>query len=224
MEKIIDVAEQIEADNQFEDVTSKVETDIVDVDEFDEIVKKIDAMTLDATKKIENGRYNIIQNIKITSAKYNTINGIDHIYMMAIDRGFKDVTVEDCIKIASVVMCNLDQTPTGDIEKLKEYFDSKFYNKDLLLSNGKLDNVTYVQELANIEIMQTLGSVCDDIVEFKRKSDSEIQELIDELEKLDAKRYDHWLHTDMLELRDKEKDLVREYNTKIMELTESYDN
>lgn len=210
MEKVIDVTEQ-------------VKTDIVEADEFQDIAGQINRMILDGQEKIQNGRYNLANQLMVTSKKYCTINGIDHLYTMARERGFDSVTIEDCMEVARSISSRLAGVNTDSIEAMKKDLENKFYNQQLVnVSMDSFDHVEYINELANIEVMQSIGSVCDDIIEFSQTMDEEISKLTEKLEEMDEDRFDHWLHTTNRETRIQREELDTKYNDKITELMKSY--
>lgn len=180
------------------DVTTAIPVDMEESTEFEDMAKQWKSMMIGITNKMELARYRIIEMIKVTSDKYGTVNGTDHILQMANDRNM-NLNYISCNNIARQLQEDLielaKQNKTNDIVDIKDIVMKKFFNNDFIFEHVN----QYVEELADMEIVQQVCGACDDALDFCTKAAEECDKILKDMEELDLEAYAVWSEEDNAE-------------------------
>lgn len=187
--------------NKIENIVATVAEDTeVCEDAYAEMLHAYKKMNIDAEKKISAMLSNIYNNIIITADKYKTVVGVDHVYELISSResGEFDIigALQEADRIAkdtsNMLMLCIDNSSFVSAKDLQKEFHSRFFNKDYKMTTF----VKHIQDLVYIEIMQNIGKLIDDVVEFEQEVREQIVYEFELLQEEDSDRTEEWIQSE----------------------------
>lgn len=173
-----------------EDRKLKIMTEEAGLDETArQMAKSIAKMYEDRDKKVLNARNHLVSQLKVTSDKYRTANGV----MSALDTvrlvfgnnepslaGEVSIAKMTASEIAVITVEMADKARELDPENMDELCDG-FYDKEF--SEGEGSVIDMVRQLMILQLCQNVGPSAEDIMEFCRTADEEIDKAREDLKK-----------------------------------------
>lgn len=171
-----------------EDRKMKIMTEEAGIDQTaKEMAKSIAKMYEDRDKKALGAKEHLVSQLNVTSDKYRTANGVMNalqIVREVIGDGCNDYVEEISIaKTAATRMAGVAQEMAHNAEALDPDEMSKlcqdFY--DPAFSEGKSSAIEMVDELLRLQLCQNVGPNAEDVEEFCKTADQEIEKARDDL-------------------------------------------
>lgn len=156
----------------------------------DEQAKSIRHMIEERDKKATNAKKHLIAQLDVTIDKYRTANGVMTALqtVRAVAGDHSDLTLEDEIGMAKAVATEMarvtaemaDNAEKTDPDNLDELCDG-FYNKEF--SENDSSAIEMVHELMILQLCQNVGPDADDVANFCKQADEEIEKARENLRK-----------------------------------------
>ncbi len=156
----------------------------------DEQAKSIRHMIEERDKKAVNAKKHLIAQLDVTIDKYRTANGVMTALqtVRAVAGDHSDLTLEDEIGMAKAVATEMakvtakmaDNAEVTDPDNFDELCDG-FYNKEF--SENDSSAIEMVHELMVLQLCQNVGPDADDVANFCKQADEEIEKARENLRK-----------------------------------------
>lgn len=153
----------------------------------EEMARSISKMREDRDKKAVSAKEHLISQLEVTADKYRTANGV----MSALDTvrlvyGKDYLEINDELAVAKsvakvaagVAQAMAEKAGQLDPEEMDKLLDG-FYSKEF--ADGDADARDLVNELMALQLCQNVGPNAEDIVEFVRHADEEIEKARNDL-------------------------------------------
>lgn len=153
----------------------------------EEMARSIAKMYEDRDKKAMSAKEHLISQLKITVDKYRTANGVMSALQTVRDvvgQGSLDLSDELMIakematKMANVTLSMATQAENFLPEEMDQLCNG-FYDKEF--SEGEVNEGALIHELMRIQLCQNVGPNAEDITEFVRHADEEIEKARNDL-------------------------------------------
>lgn len=147
----------------------------------EEMAKSIRKMYEDRDKKVISAKEHLVEQLKVTTDKYCTANGVMHALNVIRDvYGDKDrLDLEEEIELAKDVTSSMAVSVHQLCEKAEEMDPEKFgslcdgfWNPNF--STTAAGPKSLVIELLHLDLCQGVGSAADDVIDFINHADDEI--------------------------------------------------
>ena len=154
-----------------------------------DMAKSIAKMYEDRDKKVTSAKEHLVSQLKITSDKYRTANGV----MSALDtvrlvfgKTIESVSIDEQVSIAktsakhmaSVAQAMGEKAGTLDPDGFKDLCDG-FYAKEF--ADGDATALDMIDELMTLQLCQNVGPSAEDVADFCAQADEEIEKARNDL-------------------------------------------
>lgn len=153
-----------------------------------EMAKSIAKMYDDRDKKATSAKDHLVSQLEVTSDKYRTANGVMAALQVVRDVLGKTTDYAEDISIAKTVATRMANTAYEMSEKAVQLDPEEmdqlclgFY--DQAFSEGKGSALEMIDELMSLQLCQNVGPNAEDIAEFCKTADEEIEKAREELRK-----------------------------------------
>lgn len=171
------------------------EMEETEVDELTDLKNQLCSMIDKKNEKIELGRNSLIDMLKVTCDKFMTVNGTNHIYQTMLDaKLYKNYNCNELLRKANIIAINFSKkffavidriTVNTSIEDIQSNFMQEFFVEKFEYGNDVFD---FINELIAIQMVREIDGTCNDLLEFEKVADEEIDKVrqkIAELENAD---------------------------------------
>lgn len=153
-----------------------------------EMAKSIAKMYEDRDKKATSAKDHLVSQLEVTSDKYRTANGVMAALQVVRDVLGKTTYYAEDISIAKTVATRMANTAHEMSERAVQLDPEEmdqlclgFY--DQAFSEGKGSALEMIDELMSLQLCQNVGPNAEDIAEFCKTADEEIEKAREELRK-----------------------------------------
>ena len=152
-----------------------------------ELEDKIKSMKEDKEKKCKAAKEQLINMLEVTVDKYRTATGTaEALRILRFAKGDDKVPIDTAVELAyemssitNAMMNKAKDLSYGEMDKLCDGFYNKEYKSDSYF--------TLAYEMMCIDLCRNVGGAAEDMVEFIKRVESEIDQTGEELKKLRAK-------------------------------------
>lgn len=166
------------------------EMEETEVDELTDLNNQLDSMIEKMNEKLILGRTSLINMLEVTRDKFRTVNGTNHVYQAMLDsKLYKNFDCPNLICWANEIAVNFaeqfdslvnDIADENDIEDIQKLFLDRFYT-----SKYKFDGATdFIEELVAIQMVREIDGTCNDLLEFKKVAEEEIDKVVQKIAEL----------------------------------------
>lgn len=153
-----------------------------------ELVDKLQSMTEDRSKKCEAAKNQLIESLKVTADKYRTATGV--MEALRVLRMVNDSSCDgefDTAKTLASWMVNEVNKLTDKAEKLSfaemDQLCDGAYETDFI-SIDEFNSLDLAFELMRLDLCRNVGPAAEDMIEFQKRVDEEINQTESKLNEL----------------------------------------
>lgn len=158
-----------------------------DTKPVEELIANYESSLIDVAKKMNTARVNFFNKLKVTAQKYRMVTGVDHILQMLIERATNSESkigggeLENSSELSHIIADRIENFARGiniddSFEDIGTSAENLFVNKNYIADRGIFG---VVEELINIELMQQIGDVCDQVINFEKIAFDELDKQIE---------------------------------------------
>ena len=177
--------------NEMKKITTKPAVNVNKIDPIEELKQKIESMKKDKEDKCKAAKEQLINQLEITSAKYRTATGtMEALRMLRLVVGdsynYIFTANKLAISMAEEVIRMKEKAEQLPYARMDEICDD-FYIKDYKVDECEIsetDLYDFVFELMRIDLCRNVGASAEDLVEFIKRTQEEIDAVGEQLKKL----------------------------------------
>lgn len=175
------------------DMTDEITNNDAEVDEINELSNQYISMVEKKTEKMNLGRKSLVEMLMVTRDKFRTVNGTNHIYQAMLDaKLYKNYKCSELLADANEIA----ESFADCFNKIVSEIDCRVHTiediQTIVMHHLYTSNFTYVEEtdfieeLISIQMVREIDGTCNDLLEFERVADEEINKVYDMLYELNG--------------------------------------